>query len=301
MLFPQPVLVQAEDHYLYTGLVNLLNSAGAGPVFYSVTTFLLLLVQAFLLNRMAAHFRLFPSVNFLPAMAYLLATSFFTEWAQFSAALVVNTLLIWMMAIIAGLYNSNAPAGGVFNIGILCGISTMFNQSAIAYLLLIPFALYIMRPFRIKEWILGFLGFTLPYYFLIIYLYLTGNFKAENLIPKINFDFPDIPENLDITVAISLLVLPFMMGGFLVQMNLSKMLIHVRKIWSQMLILLMISLLVIFVSGGNNYVNWIGAVIALSAFHAAAYYFSGSVWLCQAIHWISFVFALYINYSEFLN
>lgn len=301
LLFPKPVLIQAEDHYLYTGLVELLTATGAGPFMFSLFAFLLLLAQAFLLNRVAVGFRMFPTVNYLPAMAYLLASSFFTEWSQFSAPFLVNTLLIWIFSLIAGLYNSNSPVGTVFNIGILSGIATLFYEPAIAFLLIIPFGLYIMRPFRIREWIIGFLGFMIPYYFLIIYLYLTGNFSAELLIPKISFDFPDIPENLDITVAITLLVIPFMIGGFLVQMNLNKMLIHVRKIWSQMLILLIISLLVIFVSGGNNYVNWISAVISLAVFHAAGYYFAKGIWLSQAIHWISFVFALYINYSEFVN
>jgi hypothetical protein len=98
-----------------------------------------------------------------------------------------------------------------------------------------------------------------------------------------------------------LIVIPFLLGGFLVQMTLHKMLIQVRKVWSLMLLMLIISLLVIFVSGGNNYVNWICAIISFSVFHAAAYYFSKGPWIASAIHWISFVFAMYINYSVFVD
>jgi hypothetical protein len=36
--------------------------------------------------------------NYLPAMSYLLITSFFSEWNVLSAPMVVNTFLIWVLA-----------------------------------------------------------------------------------------------------------------------------------------------------------------------------------------------------------
>ena len=96
--------------------------------------------------------------------------------------------------------------------------------------------------------------------------------------------------------AITLLVIPFMQGGYYVQDNLNKMLIQGRKTWSLLLIFLIVSLLIILVNGGNHYVNWYCCLIPLAVFHAAAYFYPTRTLVASLMHWIIFLFALTVNY-----
>lgn len=145
-----------------------------------------------------------------------------------------------------------------------------------------------------RDWLIGLLGVTAPYYFLAIFLYLNNSLSWRNLIPVARFSLPRLSEPLD-TISISLLVIPFIIGGYLVQSNLSKMLIQVRKNWSLLLIFLMLSTLIILINGGNNYVKWMLCMVPLAGFHAAAYFYPSS-FVPQVLHWITFAYAIYINY-----
>jgi hypothetical protein len=170
-------------------------------------------------------------------------------------------------------------------------------QPAVIYVLLLLFAIFIMRPFQIRDWLIGLLGVTTPYYFLGIVLYLQDKWSWDRLIPRLSFSLPGMPESILITIAISLLLLPFMIGGFYVQNNLSKMLIQVRKNWSLLLLYLIISTVIILLNAGNAYGKWILCLVPLAGFHASAYFYPVRNTFPRILHWILFGFALYINYG----
>jgi hypothetical protein len=194
----------------------------------------------------------------------------FTEWNFFSAPLLANTFLIWIFYRMTTLPNLQRPAPAIFSIGVLIGIVTLLYRPAVVFVALVLLALFIMRPFRLKEWAINMLGITMPYYFLALVLYL-GN----------------------------LLVVPFMIGGYFVQANLNKMYIHVRKSWSLLLLYLIMAMLIIMADGGSNYVSWMLCSVPITAFHAAMYFYIGSRRLPTIIHWTLFGYAIYLNY--FLN
>lgn len=296
-LNPSSPVVQEEDHYLYNWLLNFLAPLNMPAVLYTLLAFIFLLVQATLLNRVCNALKILPKPTYLPAMSYLLVTSLIPEWNQFSSPLIINTLLIWIIYRMANLYMTTTANYSVFNVGLIMGFITLFYEPAIVFVLLIPFTLFVMRPFRIREWLIGFLGVTTPYYFLGVILFLTDNFRWNKLLPIVDFDFPAIPSSIFVTISIALLVLPFIIGGFFVQDNLNKMLIQVRKNWSLLLLFLIISMLIILVNGGDEYVNWIACLIPLSAFHAAAYYYPDKRKFPIVMHWVVFLYAVFVNYA----
>lgn len=295
-LHPLGPLVQPDDHFLYTWLIGFLQPMHLGPTVYSLFAFLLLYSQALLFNRICNAQKMTARPNYLTAMAYMLITSLIVEWNYFSAPLLINSLLIWVFYRFNTLYNSNKPGTVIFNIGLIMGVVTLLYQPAIVFSLFVLMALFIIRAFRIQEWLIALLGITTPYYFLGILLYLSNQWEWRKLQPNISFSLPPMPSSFYITVSIILLVLPFIAGGYFVQNNLSKMFIQVRKSWSLLLVCLIISMLIILVNGGNNYVNWLLCVVPLAAFHGAAYFYSSSRWFPQFLHWLIFGWAMYINY-----
>jgi Family of unknown function (DUF6427) len=290
-------ILHTEDNYLYRFILGALHSLfGNSGLPYAIFSFIILFSQATLLNSICNFHKLLPRANYLPGMCYILITSLLPDWGHFSAPLLVNSIMIWCWYRMVALYNSQTPVTAIFNIGLFLGLATLLYIPAIAFLLLLFFALLIMRPFRIQEWFVGFIGFTSPYYFLILVLYFVHQLQWANLIPHIHFTFPAIPGSLWIIAAISLLVIPFIIGGIYVQNNLNKMLIHVRKSWSLLLAFLIVAILVIIINKAGSYENWVVAAVPFAAFHASAYYYSGNKVIMQLLHWICFAVAIGNNY-----
>ncbi len=293
---PNGPLRQEEDHFLYTWLLDLVAPAHIPDLVFSLITFLLLYSQAMVFNRIFNVQRMLGNPNYLPAMAYMLITSLFVEWNQFSAPRLVNSFLILLFYRLVNIQNAQKAGAAIFNVGLFMGIITLLYQPAVIFILLMLMALFIMRPFRIREWLINLLGVTMPYYFLILVLYLTDQWDWEKLKPEISFGLPAMPSTLQLTISIILLLLPFMIGGFLVNANLNKMFIQVRKGWSLLLLFMIISTLIILVNGGNNYYNWLLCAVPLTAFHAATYYFPSLRIFPPLLHWILFIYAIYVNY-----
>jgi hypothetical protein len=292
----QPVL-HSQDNYLYRFLLTGLHSVFQEHAFpYSILAFLVLFSQATLFNSICNYHKLLPKTNFLPGMSFILVTSLVSDWNHFSAPLLVNSIMIWSWYKMIGLYNNPRPVTAIFNIGLLAGLATLLYLPAVAFCLLVLFALLIMRPFRMQEWLVGFLGFTSPYYFLLFVLYFAGQLHWNNVLPKIALSLPALPSSIPLTLGLVLLVIPFIIGGYFVQANLNKMLIQVRKSWSLILMYLMVGVLVILFSRTDSYENWIVTAMPFAAFHAAAYYYPTSKAVPLVLHWLCFGFILVVSY-----
>jgi hypothetical protein len=281
-LHPYLPVLHPEDNYLYRFVLSALNTLfGHNALPYGILSFIILFSQATLLNSICNYHKLLPRSNYLPAMCYILVTSLMPDWGHFSAPLLINSIMIWCWYRMVALYNNHSPVTAIFNIGLLLGFATLLYVPAIAFLFLLLFALLIMRPFRIQEWFVGFVGFTSPYYFLV---------------PHIRFTFPAIPGSIWIIISISLLVIPFVIGGIYVQNNLNKMLIQIRKSWSLILVFFISAILVIIINKAGSYENWIVTAMPFAVFHSAAYYYPTNRILVNALHWVSFSVAIVLNY-----
>jgi hypothetical protein len=297
-LHPEKYAIHEGDNYIFNIIIKFLAPVtNSAPVLFSILAFLLLFTQATLLNRIANSLKLLPRSNFLVGMSYMLITSLIHEWNLFSAPLLVNSLLIWVWYRMTSLYNHNSPKTAIFNISMLVGILPLIYSPAVVFLVLLMFALVLTRPFRITEWLVALLGFTTPYYFLFVVLYLTNQWNWNKIIPVISFHLPRLSSSLWVTGGIIFMVLPFLIGSYYVQNNLGKMLIQVRKSWSLLLMLLIVAVLIILVNPGTNYLHWLPVVVPLAAFHAAAYYYPDGKWFPVLMHWIIFAFVILLNYS----
>jgi hypothetical protein len=297
-LYPQKPLQDDGDNYIYKAILNFLGPLNNTPAIFSLIAFVLLFIQATLLNRISNSIKLFPRPNYLVAMSYILLTSLMQEWSYFSAPLIVNTLLIWIWYRLIGLYNSNTPKTAIYNVGVLIGILPLIYSPAIAFVILLALALVITRPLHITEWIVGLLGLITPYYFLIGILFLLDQLQFSKVIPTVSFYIPQLPASLWITGGIILLVLPFLFGSYYVQDNLNKMLIHVRKSWSLMLVFLITAMLIIPINYGA-YNHWMLLTVPLAAFHGAAYFFMPSRAASLIFHWLTFIYIILLNYYSF--
>jgi len=296
-MHPHVTIIEPKDGIFFHGILKFLESTGkTTPVIYPILAFILLFTQAITLTRLINNFRLMNRPNYLAAMSYLLITSFFAEWNYFSASLLINSLLIFVLGWLFKIYNHPRGKGIIFNVGLTIGISSFIFFPSIVFVIWVLFALMVMRPFRINEWLLCLLGVTSPYYFYAVYLFLSNQWHWAKLIPYLTVSTPSLQQSIWLAVSALLLMVPFLTGGYFVQDNLRRLLIQVRKAWSILLIYLLVAISVPFVNTSNTFENWVMAAVPFSAFHACTYFYPARKLFPLILFWVSVAFVLFYQY-----
>jgi hypothetical protein len=294
---PHPAVFRPADGILFEGIINLFSStAKANPIFYPLLTFALLFFQAILLNRFINSQRMMSKPTYLAGLAYLLITSLLPEWNYFSAPLLCNTILLFILSALFGIYNKPNVRGTIFNIGLALGVSGFLFISSLTFIIWILLALAVMRPFRLNEWLICILGITTPFYFYAIYTVLNGIWSWQEFVPQITLGFPSLKQSAWLSGSVFLIMVPFLTGGYYVQENLRRMLINVRKGWSLLLLYLLAALLLPFVNSSDTFENWIMAMVPMAAFHGYTYFYSKWRIYPLILVWITIAFILGYQY-----
>lgn len=295
---PHIPVAQATDGFLYHRLLDFLEPSGKNsPVIYPIITFVLIFTQAITFNGLINNQKLLSRPTFLPAMAYILITSLFPEWWQLSSTLIINTLLVWVWAMMGGLYNQSKPKSVLFNIGIVIGVCSFLYFPSIAFAVLVIFGLVVMRPLRFSEWLVAFLGITTPYYFLLAYIYFSNHWNPRAFIPAISISYPKFQQSIWAWGSLMCLIIPFLISGFYIQRNMLRMLIQIRKSWSLMLLYLLTALLIPFINANSTFEYWILSAMPLAAFHASAFFYPTRRWLPLLLHWGLFAFVMMLQWG----
>jgi hypothetical protein len=297
-LHPKQITASENDEDFYHWLIQLLNAISANnAVLSSLLAFLLLYIQALMVNFLVNEYRLMQKPTYLPAMAYLLLTSLLPEWNYLSSPLVATTFITLIFVKLFRLYNVASARGRIYNIGLLLGISSYFYFPSATFLICILLGLVILKPFRLNEVILLLMGCLTPYYFIAAYLFLNDKLSIATFFPHISVVVPVIRSTIWLAISILFLAIPFLIGGFFVQTHLHKMLIQVRKSWSILLLYLMLAFFIPFVNSNSSFNNWILLVVPFAAFHASTYFYPVKKWMPNLLFFITTGYILYMQYG----
>jgi len=294
-LYPKTIVAGPIDGRLYQWLISVLHRGN--PMTYSVIAFILLYAQALMINYMVNEYRMMVKATYLPAMAYLLLTSLLPGWNYLSSPMLANSFIILMFIYLFSLYSSNNAKAQVYNIGLIAGITSYIYFPSAAFVLCMLLGLMILKPFRLNEIVLFFLGCLTPYYFHAVYLFLFGEFNFVNFIPDISIKIPVLKNSIWLAGSIALLTIPFLVGGYYVQANLRRMLIQVRKNWSVLLIYLLLAFFIPFINSDQSFQTWILVTVPFAAFHACAYFYPTKRWFPLLIFFITIGYILYQQYG----
>lgn len=298
-LHPHIPAVRKSDGIFFQWILDIAGPAGrSNPHLYSFLAFTLLFLQAVLLTRFINSQRMMNKPTFFPGMAYLLITSLLPEWNHFSAPLIVNTILLYVLSRLFNIYNQPNAKGTIYNIGLALGIASFLFFPAITFILWILLALAVMRTFQLNEWILCIIGISTPYYFYAIFLFINDDWSWQHLMPHFSIGLPTITQTVWLAGSAFLLVVPFLSGGYFVQDNLRKMLIQVRKGWSLLLLYLLGAIFIPFVNNSDSFENWVIVAIPFAAFHACTYLYSTLRIIPVLLFWLTIAFILGYQYYE---
>jgi hypothetical protein len=296
-LYPRPAVATNQDGELYHAFISLLTVPGASNAWISsLVAFVLLYVQALMINYLVNEYRLTTRQTYLAGMAYLLLTSLVPEWSYLSSPLVAATFVIWMFIKLYRLYNVAGAKGKLFNIGLLAGISSFIFFPSALFIACILLGLMILKPFRLNETLLFLVACLTPYYFYAVYLFLTDQLTLTELFPHINVSVPQVKSTIWVALSTALLGVPFLLGGYYIQVHLRKMLIQVRKNWSILLLYLLLAIFVPYINNSETLHAWVLTAAPFAAFHASGYYHGGK-WVTNVLFFLTLGYVLYLQYG----
>lgn len=274
----------------------LIAQTPAAPLLFSILTFLILFGQAVYLNYFFNRHRMTSRPTDLPGMAYLLSTSLLPAWSSWSAPLLINSLILFLLAHLFESYSLADIRKPLFNRGLAIGLGVFVYPPSLLLAIWFVVAVAIIRPVRLQEILIALLGLLTPFYFLVIALFWTDRLNQLTTLFTLPFSFPSTLPPVWIGGLLFILFIPFLVGFYHVQDQVRKMLIQVRRGWTVIFILLLAGFLMPLFSLAP-FMGWMIVLIPLSTYHASFYYYTSFRIFPLLFFWISFLFVLLNQYT----
>lgn len=249
---------------------------------------IIVLTQAIRLNIVLNDLRMFQHNTYTTAMAYVLLTGLFTQWCSITPALLANFLLIWLFIKLCRLYNHPSPKTLLFNTGLIVGLSVLCYHPTAILVLVVLFALAVVRPFKLAEWLTLLMGALLPYYFLGAILFLKDQFGSfSQYLPYLKLNLPLQEMGIQLMVSLSLLFLFLVTGLYYWQASSNRMVIQVRKNWGVMAVMLFILLPIPFLFHKAGLESGLMLLVPLGAFAGNGFSYPRSLILPNILFWLT--------------
>jgi hypothetical protein len=151
-------------------------------------TFLLVIVQGFLLVRLNTRLIFINNRSYLPALFFILITASVPDLQRLNPVIFSCFFLLLALEKIFVSYQASKLAYDYFTAAFYISVGSMFYPFLAFFFPVIWISLAIMKPFNWREWLFTILGFLLPVFFVSSYYYLLYN-QPLRIISDINAAF----------------------------------------------------------------------------------------------------------------
>ena len=131
-----------------------------------ILLFALISWEAIYLNNVMNRFEVLYKNSFLPGLLFALLISSTPHLMQFHPVHLINLIVLRILDRSFMLYKNEMPMSSLFDSAFLSGIAALIYFPSFVFLLFLIIMLIVLLPFRIREWIIMFIGFFLPYFFI---------------------------------------------------------------------------------------------------------------------------------------
>ena len=299
--FIHPPLIETNS---YDGVFSLLinkyvSRLTEAPLF--ILYHVIVLIQAIRLNMVMNDFRMYQTANYTSAMAYVLLTGLLSQWGSITSALMANFLLIWLFIKLSRLYNHPSPKTLLFNTGLIVGLSVVCYHPTAILILVVMFALAVVRPFKFSEWVILLMGILIPYYFLAAWLFLNDQIaEFTRYLPFLNWNLPIAKWTPSLIVSLSVLVIMLFAGLYYWQISISRKVIQIRKNWGIMMVMLFILIPIPFIFEKAGIESAFMSLVPLGAFAGNVFSYPKRLLFPNLLFWLSILVIVYNNW-QFIN
>jgi hypothetical protein len=296
LFFGAPVVVSNGNDGVFSVVLRE-YVAGFSPAVLFVLYQLVILLQAIRLNMVLSEMRMFQNNTYTIAMVYVLLSGIMTEWCRITPALMANFLLIWLFIKLCRLYNHPSPKTLLFNTGLIVGLSVICYYPTAILIGVVLFALIVVRPFRLAEWVILLMGILLPYYFLASILFLQDKIdKLQHSVPALGLNLPVASWSVPLVIRLTVLLLMMIAGLIFWQFTNRRMVIQIRKNWGIMMVMLFILLPIPFIFKQAGIESAFMLVLPLASFASNAFSTPRRLVLPNILFWLAAVVLIYNNW-----
>lgn len=270
---PSIPLTNETDGWLYQWLMNLLSLPGKNiPFIYPLFSYLLIYLQAVMLNAYTNQKRVYPSLHLLTAFSVVFLASLMPEWGQWSPLILVNTILVWIWPRLTHLSHSEKPMIDIFNAGFAVAVCSFIYFPSIFLFPIVLLAMVVSRPFRFTELLVSIIGLLLPFYLFFVFQYVfSGQIELSPLFRRVQWKIPwNSSFTLNDWIRYVLLAIPVLAGITKNRAAIARMVVHTRTTWTLNALLLVVSLLLVFLNGTptSTAICFLPFIFYLTAFYS---------------------------------
>ena len=162
-ILPKPEIINTENAFpLFLYVFQVVRQSRIALI---VISLLFVVLQAFFLTNVINKQGVLRESSHLPALLYVVLMSCFPEQLSFNPLLFANFFIIVFLNSIFNFYRSETAVFEVFNAGVFIGLASLFYWPCLFLFPLTMAALFVLRPFNMREWAVSFLGVLLPFVF----------------------------------------------------------------------------------------------------------------------------------------
>ncbi len=168
--FIHPVLISEQTIIMpfYYLIFSILNN---NVYLFVIIAFLILFIEAIILNQIVIKNKIFARNSFLPALVYMLLLSSYSSLQTLTPVIIANLFLIIALQKIFDIYDDEEPYAKVFNIGFLASLASLFYFYSLFFLVVIWASFIIYRIYNWREWLISLIGIITPYLFIGVWLF----------------------------------------------------------------------------------------------------------------------------------
>lgn len=258
------------------------------PFIARIISYILILIQASLLNRLNNRYFLLESRTYLPSLLFILMCSIF-PLQNLHPIIFSNLFLLIGIDKIFGTYRNDDKWSNYFDTGILISIASLFYIKYFFVIVIVWISLFTLRPFRGREWLLTIVGFLLPYIFVLSYFFVF----EENVNYKMNiyfnqlFNFNNIfYYNYVYYAYLIILIILTAVSSFKILATLRKQKVSVRRFFHVFFWLFLISIVLFAISSFSKPSFLSIAAISLS------FLFSNYFLNVKSVFWREVIFTI---------
>lgn len=172
--FMDPEATQAQHAMPFYEL--LLYFVGDLPIILHIIALLLVVFEAFLVNRITVGQEILNTSTYLPGAMYAVFMSCCPQLTDVHPVLFANLFILLAIRRLFNMHRKEYVFSEVFDASFYISIATLFYVPSFVFLPLIWVSLIVIRPFVWREWIISLIGFVVPYLFVCMYFYWIDKF-----------------------------------------------------------------------------------------------------------------------------
>lgn len=165
-----------SEHILY----NLLFAGKTTFISRQIISLVIIGLGAFLTNYICISQEIVSKTNYLPAFFYLFIAFSAVDNTAIEPILISNIFILPALYFLINSYRQEQALSDFFNTGVLMSLASFFYINYVVVFPLCFVAMFILRPFNWREWVLLTIGLFTP-----IYIYDGINYLVNNPILKV--------------------------------------------------------------------------------------------------------------------